>query len=105
MDETKATLPAMFSFDFYDVRDPGVSPGLLYTKILTNLEHLQNKFFIERLLSQKVYDNYEDLLSLSYEMVSVTLVFWTHMDRLSGMHGDYEWLVGNIERWVPRTVH
>lgn len=57
------------------------------------LEHLQNLFFITRLLVQWGHDSNAELLNVSFEMVSVTLVFWTHMDRLAGLHGDFEWLV------------
>ena len=68
---------------------------MLYTKILVHLEHLRNIFCIGRLLAQWGYDSHAELLKVSFEMVSVTLVFWTHMDRLAGLHGDFEWVVSN----------
>lgn len=70
----------------------------IYITILVRLEHLQNLFFITRLLVQWGHDSNAELLSVSFEMVSVTLVFWTHMDRLAGLHGDFEWLVSNANR-------
>ncbi|KAK3936095.1 zinc finger transcription factor YRR1 [Diplogelasinospora grovesii] len=66
----------------------------LYAKLLVRLEHLQNVFFIERLLAKHGPGRGGvELLRTSVEMVTLTLVFWTHKDRLYAMHGDFEWLV------------
>lgn len=65
----------------------------LYTKVVVHIEYLQNLFFVNRLLVQHGHDSQGDLLGVSFEMVSTTLIFWTHMDRLAGLHGDFEWLV------------
>lgn len=78
------------------MRDPSVSAADIYIRILVLLEHLQNLFFITRLLVQWGHDSNAELLNVSFEMVSVTLVFWTHMDRLAGLHGDFEWLVSFV---------
>ncbi len=64
----------------------------MYARIFLQLEHLQNLFFIERLL-QKALGTNSNLLEISYEMVMLTLLFWTHADRLRGLQSDYEWLV------------
>lgn len=69
-------------------------PAHLYAKVVVQLESLQIIFFVLRLLVQKGHDN-ADLLSISFEMVSTALIFWTHMDRLAGLHGDFEWLVSS----------
>lgn len=66
---------------------------------MIHLEHLQNLFFIARLLIKWGYSNQAELLEVSFEMVAVALVFWTHMDRLAGLHGDFEWLV-SVSRHV-----
>ncbi|KAK2598672.1 hypothetical protein N8I77_012067 [Diaporthe amygdali] len=88
-----AGIPSVLKYSSQAVRDPSIPASEIYTKILIHLEHLQNLFLISRLLVQWGYDSNADLLSVSFEMVSVTLVFWTHMDRLAGLHGDFEWLV------------
>lgn len=75
------------------MRDVSVEASKLYAKILVHLEHLQNLFFIARLLIKWGYSNHAELLKVSFEMVAVTLVFWTHMDRLAGLHGGFGWLV------------
>ncbi len=61
-------------------------------KVLVRLEHLKNMFFLERLLTNKRGRSLE-LLSISADMVALTLVFWTHKNRLSSVHGNFEWLV------------
>lgn len=97
----EAQLPPVLRYDpDKDVRDVlGVSPPCLYAKMVVHLERLQNIFFVLRLLVQRGHaDSHADLLGISFEMVSTALVFWTHMDRLAGLHDDYEWLVRQV--WV-----
>lgn len=88
-----AGIPGVLKYSPDTVRDPSVPAPDIYIRILVLLEHLQNLFFITRLLVQWGHDSNAELLNVSFEMVSVTLVFWTHMDRLAGLHGDFEWLV------------
>lgn len=72
-------------------------PGTrLYTELIIYLEHLQNLFFIDRLLVQRGHDRNADLLSVSFDMVSTTLVFWMHVDRLVAV-SDFEWLVSDLQ--------
>ncbi|KUI62438.1 hypothetical protein VP1G_09553 [Cytospora mali] len=86
-------LPKALTYSPEDVRDSSVDASTLYARLVVLLEHLQNLFFISRLLVQWGYDDHAELLKVSFEMVAATLVFWTHMDRLVGLHGDFEWLV------------
>ncbi|POS69808.1 hypothetical protein DHEL01_v211797 [Diaporthe helianthi] len=86
-------IPEVLKYSPDVVRDPSIPAPDIYIKILVRLEHLQNLFFITRLLVQRGHDSNAELLNVSFEMVSVTLVFWTRMDRLAGLHGDFEWLV------------
>lgn len=86
-------LPSALRYRPDDVRDLSVPGPTLYTKVVVQLEHLQNLFFVDRLLVQRGHSHQADLLRISFEMVSTTLIFWTHMDRLAGLHGDFEWLV------------
>ncbi|WQF83147.1 hypothetical protein CDEST_08161 [Colletotrichum destructivum] len=89
---TVAGLPKILVFKEEDVQDRKFDVSLLYVRLIVHLEHLQNMFFIERLLAKRGHDD-GALLSVSFEMVSKTLMFWTNMDRLSCMNGDFEWLV------------
>ncbi|KAF3764189.1 hypothetical protein M406DRAFT_330540 [Cryphonectria parasitica EP155] len=77
-------LPGTLQYRSEDVRNHNVSGPVLYTKVLVHLENLQNLFFIDRMLVQRGHASHADLLSVSFEMVATTLVFWTHMDRLAG---------------------
>ncbi|GKT43044.1 thiamine repressible genes regulatory protein thi1 [Colletotrichum spaethianum] len=81
-----AELPIIMQFDESDIRNPKISGQILYIRLLMLLEHLQNLFFIERLLNRR------ELLAVSYELTSATLLFWTNMDGL-GFHEDFQWLV------------
>lgn len=73
--------------------DPSVDIETMYARLLVQLEHLQNVFFAERLMLRYGQVDEGDLLLTSFEMVSLTLIFWTHKDRLAGVRGDFEWLV------------
>ncbi|KAL7619730.1 hypothetical protein AAE478_010272 [Parahypoxylon ruwenzoriense] len=50
-------------------------------------------FFVERLLLRYGHEDNGDLLTISFDLVSLTLTTWTHMDRLTPMRNDCEWLV------------
>ncbi|OLN97269.1 hypothetical protein CCHL11_07721 [Colletotrichum chlorophyti] len=89
---TVAEFPPIIGFREADVRDRDLDVSKLFVRLIIYLEHLQNMFFIERLLAKRGHDD-GMLLSTSFEMVSKTLLFWTNMDRLSGMNVDFEWLV------------
>jgi hypothetical protein len=76
-----------------NLSDAGTDIETLYARLLVQLEHLQNVFFAERLMLRYGQADEGDLLLTSFEMVSLTLIFWTHKDRLAGIRGDFEWLV------------
>ena len=85
--------PSHIMFKDNDEKDPFVEAPALYVKLLVRLEHLGNLFFLERLILKHHPNHPTDLLDISFEMVSLTLMFWTHKDRLAGLQGDFEWLV------------
>lgn len=92
------TVPRVVIYRSEDIQDPETTPPILYTKLLVRLEQLQNLFFIER-LCQKIGHEHApsvELLNVSLEMVSLTLIFWTHQDQLSGFQSDFEWLVMSL---------
>ena len=90
-----AQFPPILNFHPDDVRaTSGVDTRTLFTRVMVLLEHLQNLFCLDRLLLQRGHESHADLLAVSFELVSMTLIFWRHMDRLAGLHGDYDWLVG-----------
>ena len=81
--------------------DPNCDVGEVYVRILVRLEHLQNLFFAERLSLRLGHVDENRLLVISFEMVSLTLLFWTHQDRFSGVRRDFEWLVSLMIRIIP----
>ncbi|KAI1260230.1 hypothetical protein F5Y18DRAFT_405977 [Xylariaceae sp. FL1019] len=72
--------------------DGGNEVGNIYFRLVISLEHLLNRFFIERLLLRHGHIQNE-LLSVSFDMVTNTLLFWTHRDSLSPWRADCEWLI------------
>lgn len=76
-----------------EISDLTVGGRALYTKLLVRLEHLQNLFFIERLLYNGGHTTGADLLDVSLQMVSLTVLFWTHQNRLAEVENCLEWLV------------
>ncbi|KAK2009316.1 hypothetical protein LZ32DRAFT_590440 [Colletotrichum eremochloae] len=91
--EAAAAVPAVMQFNESDIRDPNISGQVLHIRLLMLLEHLQNLFFIERLLNRLDSSNGRELLAVSYEMTSATLLFWTNMDGLRIQCEDFQWLV------------
>lgn len=88
-------IPSVLHFEPGDLRDPSVDPIVLYSKLLVQLEHLQNVLFIERLALRHGKVDRADIIAVSFDMVSYTLPFWTHQDRFAPMRDDCEWLVSS----------
>ncbi|KAI0862263.1 hypothetical protein F4860DRAFT_122103 [Xylaria cubensis] len=84
--------PAFMNYNDSDLDDRRNEVGVLYWKLLTRLDHLLNMFFIERLLLKRGHTQSE-LLSVSFDMITYTLLFWTHQDTLLPLRGDCEWLI------------
>ncbi|KAI1082156.1 hypothetical protein F5B20DRAFT_532246 [Whalleya microplaca] len=91
--QAKSEFPAILRYNPQDFENPRVDAKMLFMRLLVELEHLQNMFFIERLLLRHNNEDKGNLLAVSYEMVTLTLPFWTQLDRLSSWRVDCEWLV------------
>ncbi|KAJ4321144.1 hypothetical protein N0V84_005496 [Fusarium piperis] len=92
-ERTVDQFPQCLIYRTEDLSDPGADIETIYARILVRLEHLQNLFFAERLLLRLGRVDDGRLLIISFEMVTLTLVFWTHQDRFSGVRRDFEWLL------------
>ncbi|KAK8086877.1 hypothetical protein PG994_001851 [Apiospora phragmitis] len=90
--ETFASFPDVLVFRLDELEDAALNSATRYSKLLVRLEHLQNLFFIQRLYAKHGQSDRSELLTVSYEMVSLTIHFWTHRDWFRGILGDYEWL-------------
>lgn len=66
-----------------------------YTRVVLRLDHLQNVFFVERLLLRHGKPDTGDLLSVSFDMVCLTLKLWTNKDRFPHpeMFRNFDWLL------------
>ena len=93
--ESIERIPEILKYDPKRMDEPGSDMVTFYASTLIYLTHLQNLFFIERLrLSYGAVDD-GDLLTTSFELVSVTMALWTHKDRFMEMRRNFEWLVRN----------
>ncbi|KAH0489918.1 hypothetical protein TgHK011_001409 [Trichoderma gracile] len=95
-----ASFPPCIVYQPEDVSNPDIPGRDLYARLLVWLEHLQNLFFIERLLSKQQQDGSsssaaEDapsrLFAISLEMVTLAHLFWTHQNRLRTVEDCVEW--------------
>ena len=68
-------------------------PAKLYVKLVVRLEHLLNVFLTERLIALKLGVVGVNLVASSFEMVVLSVLFWTNKDRLSSFQWDFEWMV------------
>lgn len=75
---------------FEDIRDADLQ--LVYPKLLIRLDHLLNIFLLERLFVKHGHSRC-DLLRTSFEMVVLTLHFWTRNGIWAEMQGEIQWLV------------
>lgn len=95
-----ASFPPCILYQPEDVSNPDVSGRDLYARLLVWLEHLQNLFFIERLLSKQ--DEASDdgapsrLFAISLEMVTLAHLFWTHQNRLKTVEDCVEWTTASF---------
>ena len=91
--KTFASLPECIKFQEEDIVDAELETNTLCSRLLLQLEHMQNMFLIQRMLERHIEQPTSQLLETSSKLVSQTLLFWTHRDRMLGLHGDLEWLV------------
>ncbi|CAG9940068.1 unnamed protein product [Clonostachys rosea f. rosea IK726] len=88
-----SSFPSALLYNPKDIDNANFDVDVVYGKILVRVEHLQNMFFIERLLLRYSYPDEGDLLVVSYDMVTTTLGIWIHKDKFAGIRRDFEWLV------------
>lgn len=106
-----AQLPEVLVWKPENIHDLSLSTMELFGKIMMRLEHLQNMFFIERLLGRTWPPTSSaqntttalpppppppissELLTISVEIVTMTITLWTHRDRVAGVQRDFQWIV------------
>ena len=71
----------------------GVDSEHLAMKLIMRLEHLNNLFLIERLLGRLGRGSIAKLIEMSFELLTLTNIFWKSRERLSWATLDLEWLV------------
>lgn len=86
-------IPSPLIYNPQESINPKIPAYHILAQLLVQLDHLQNIFILERLLQRQDMLDEGDLLVTSFEMVSLTLTFWSHKDRLIEARNDFEWLV------------
>jgi hypothetical protein len=76
-----------------ELTDPTVAARSVFPRLLVKLESLQNEFLLGRLSVRKGMPDDGTLLSTSFELVSLIVGLWTHMDRFAHVKITFEWLV------------
>jgi hypothetical protein len=94
--DTTAAFPGSVVYREGEFDDTSADMELLYARLLIKLEHLQNLFVVERLLSRRGHQDEGELLTTSFELVSRTLLFWTNKDRFTLARADFAWLVRTL---------
>lgn len=67
-------------------------------RMLIKLEHLQNLFFVDKLLIRHGHVDDGDLLIRSYELVALALKLWTNKDRFDSIYirRSFEFVVSRL---------
>ncbi|VUC23556.1 unnamed protein product, partial [Clonostachys rosea] len=88
-----SSFPVALLYNPRDIDYLNFDVEVVYGKMLIQMEHLQNLFFIERLLLRCDYPDEGELLVVSYDMVTITLAIWIDKDKFTPILRDFEWLV------------
>jgi hypothetical protein len=83
----------------------GLDPHLIYSQLVIRLDHLLNLFLVERLLVKNGHSR-GDLLRTSFEMVVLTMHFWTNKHRWAESQRECHWLVSLPSQYLmicPRS--
>ncbi|TFB02972.1 hypothetical protein CCMA1212_005430 [Trichoderma ghanense] len=91
--EAVKEFPPSLAYNPSDILNPDSNVNLIFARLLLQLEQLQNFFFVERLLLRHGELDEGGLLLVAFQLVSLTLLFWTHKDRFAPFRNDFEWLV------------
>ncbi|KAK7948357.1 fungal specific transcription factor [Apiospora aurea] len=102
--ETFAGFPDVLVFRLDELENTTLSSATRYSKLLVRLEHLQNLFFIQRLYAKHGQSDRSELLTISFEMVSLTVYFWTHRDWFRDILGGLRWHLPRLWMLPPRAT-
>ncbi|KAM6506114.1 hypothetical protein FSOLCH5_014298 [Fusarium solani] len=91
--DTISQFPAGLVYNPQDLADPSIDADILTVRMLLQITHLQNLFLLERLLLRHGAPDEGDLLITTFEIVTLTLTFWTQKDRFSQVRRYFEWLL------------
>lgn len=105
--DTISQFPAGLVYNPQDLADPSIDADILTVRMLLQITHLQNLFLLERLLLRHGAPDEGDLLITTFEIVTLTLTFWTQKDRFSQVRRYFEWLVcpqtRNLNIWLTMS--
>lgn len=91
--DTISQFPAGLVYNPQDLADTNIDSDILTVRMLLQITHLQNLFLLERLMLRHGASDEGDLLITTFEIVTLTLTFWTQKDRFSQVRRYFEWLV------------
>lgn len=91
--ELASNFPSGLVYDPDELFSPYVDTDILFAKIVVRLSHLQNLFLIDRQLLCNDAADEGDLLGVAFELVTLSVLFWTHKDRFVNIRQEFEWLL------------
>ncbi|KAF4447031.1 hypothetical protein F53441_9392 [Fusarium austroafricanum] len=91
--QTFIEMPSHLIFKYEDLDDPDLDIHVLYLRILLHLAHRRDIFVIERLLLAHGAIDDGSLLTISFDLVKVTVMLWIHKNRFAPMRRNFEWLL------------
>lgn len=93
---TFADVPPSLIFQRSEFDSGSSTDAEVYERLLVRLEHLENIFVVDRLLSRRGHNNHSDLLVTSFDMVALTLLLWKNKDRFAFARLDFPCLVWSL---------
>lgn len=90
--EEVANFPPIITYNPNDIR-PGLPKDVVYGRLIVQLEHVQNLFFIERLLSKLPTCDPLKLLQVSLDLIGLSLVPWVDQSLTDGWICQAEWMI------------
>ncbi|CZS88139.1 uncharacterized protein RCO7_01105 [Rhynchosporium graminicola] len=69
------------------------SRNVLYDQAFLNLQHLQNKFLLDRVAKARGLSNGQGLLNTAMSMIDLSLMFWSKRDQLLAHSHGFDWIM------------
>lgn len=87
------SLPRQLHYYDEEGKPKNSTGNLLYDQAFLSLQHLQNKFLIDRVAKARGLENGQGLLNTAMEMIDLSLMFWSKRDQFMSHSYGFDWIV------------